>query len=72
MTIQLHIFALALNLFFQVPLGQEVRTLEPSKAVERESAGGESHLFACRALRNSVRLIRPESRAGTRNQYQVT
>ncbi len=45
MTLQLHALALVLSLFFQVSAGQEIRTLEPGKAVEREIAGGQSHTY---------------------------
>lgn len=39
---QLHSFALAPSLFFLVLAGQDVRTLEPGKPIEREIAGGET------------------------------
>ena len=42
---QLHTFALALSLIFQASAGQEVPSLEPGKAVEREIAGGQSHAY---------------------------
>jgi hypothetical protein len=36
------------------------------------TSGREAHPFACRALRNSGRLILPKYRAGVRKQYQIT
>jgi tetratricopeptide (TPR) repeat protein len=45
MKLPLHSLALVLGLSFLVQAGQDLRTLEPGKAVEREIAGGESHAY---------------------------
>jgi CHAT domain-containing protein len=59
---QLHAFALTLSLIFQASAGQEVRTLEPGKAAEREIAVGESHSYQVRFAKGQfMRLIIEQS-----------
>jgi CHAT domain-containing protein len=58
MKLPLHSLALVLSLFFQVSAGQEIHRLEPGKAVEREIAGGQSHIYQISlAAGQFVRLV---------------
>jgi CHAT domain-containing protein len=62
MSLQLHSLALILSLFFQAPAGQDVRTLEPGKAVEREIAGGQSHTYQISLTAGQFVRFRAEQR----------
>jgi CHAT domain-containing protein/tetratricopeptide (TPR) repeat protein len=63
MTPQLYPYVLALNLFLIALAGQDVSTLEPGKAVEREIRGGESHPFQIQLTAGQFVRFRLEQRA---------
>jgi CHAT domain-containing protein/tetratricopeptide (TPR) repeat protein len=60
---QLPSLALLLSIFFHVSAGQDIRTLEPGKAVERDIAGGESHTYQVSIPAGQVVQFRLDQRA---------
>jgi hypothetical protein len=62
MKLQLHSLALVPGLSFLVQAGQNLRTLEPGKAVEREIAGGESHTYQINLAARQFARFRLEQR----------
>ena len=63
MKLQLHSLALVLSLFFQASAGQDLRTLEAGKPIEREIAGGESHTYQISLAAEQFVRFRLEQRA---------